>query len=334
MPTLENVRVLGALETQRELVRRYDNPTTRAYTATFVQDVVYKNALYRDHRDFWIRHFAEMEQDRLRHADPWWVNAEMSTLTAFAAGHDTLGPEPLHPEDVPTERGFALFESPLHITDVNGETISIAAFCWSHQELGGGMSRAGIKRGAMGLFVSWYSDALDESDTSVEAYLRLENQDRNPVIRTREELVERFGRYHLVHFTPWPYGVGYDLSHPAAQNPLRLVHTFFALSQQRVAVQSPLVPDRAARRRWDREMRAPSTLRVVTLRRGIEHETDPEEREVRDVEWSHRWLVTGHWRRIWDAKRQRFRHVWVRGYVKGPKDKPLVLKDQAYKLVR
>lgn len=41
------------------------------------------------------------------------------------------------------------------------------------------------------------------------------------------------------------------------------------------------------------------------------------------VEWTCRWLVSGHWRQQWYASTRRHRPVWITPYIKGPEDKPL-----------
>lgn len=44
--------------------------------------------------------------------------------------------------------------------------------------------------------------------------------------------------------------------------------------------------------------------------------------------YSHRFIVSGHWReQPYGPNRSKRRRVWIAPYVKGPKDKPLVLKD-------
>jgi hypothetical protein len=79
-------------------------------------------------------------------------------------------------------------------------------------------------------------------------------------------------------------------------------------------------PDRAQRRRLARAF--PDTAepdRVVTLRlRRVEQRAGGGETTV---EWSHRWLVSGHWRRLPKGV------VWVRQHVKGPPELPLVVKQ-------
>jgi hypothetical protein len=64
----------------------------------------------------------------------------------------------------------------------------------------------------------------------------------------------------------------------------------------------------------------PSDIGVVLLRERAHAKTDG---EGDPVEWSCRWLVTGHWRQQWYAKEQIHIPIWILPYVKGPEDKPL-----------
>lgn len=71
-------------------------------------------------------------------------------------------------------------------------------------------------------------------------------------------------------------------------------------------------------------------VRVITLRRYREdsdHEVDP---EARGREYSHRFIVNAFWRRQWYPSEQRHKPKWIAPYVKGPKNKPLIIKDTAY----
>jgi hypothetical protein len=68
----------------------------------------------------------------------------------------------------------------------------------------------------------------------------------------------------------------------------------------------------------------------VTLRR-IEQRHDTGNKLV---DWSHRWIVQGHWRNQWYARAGEHRPKWIDPYPKGPEDKPLVLKDKIYRWIR
>lgn len=71
-----------------------------------------------------------------------------------------------------------------------------------------------------------------------------------------------------------------------------------------------------------RVARTPVTadLRILHLRKVVR--PDSERDGSSDREWSHRWMVKGHWRKLASG-----RITWVRGHIRGPGDKPLVLKN-------
>jgi hypothetical protein len=76
-------------------------------------------------------------------------------------------------------------------------------------------------------------------------------------------------------------------------------------------------------------------LRIVRLRREEKERRDealPDGRPLR--EYSHRWMVQGHWRNQWYPSMQDHRPKYIPPHIKGPKDKPLVVHDVAYSLDR
>jgi len=58
--------------------------------------------------------------------------------------------------------------------------------------------------------------------------------------------------------------------------------------------------------------------------------------EGAEIEWSHRWLRRGHWRRQWyrdgDALVQK--SIYIHQTICGPDDKPLIIKDHVTALMR
>lgn len=107
---------------------------------------------------------------------------------------------------------------------------------------------------------------------------------------------------------------------------------FWMLSQQQLAACHQQQPHRTIRRQLERSGRVVSDVTVVTLRRI--HHGDGVSSETSSVSWSQRWLVSGHVRQQWMPKMGVHRSQWINAYVKGPEDKPLVLKERRYKLVR
>ncbi len=112
---------------------------------------------------------------------------------------------------------------------------------------------------------------------------------------------------------------------------LRYLLTTFAFMEQKVLeVKRAEVTNKSARKRMEKEQRgAVPAVRLIQLRRkqkdsaGVEHET-------KDVEWTCRWLVNGHWRKQWYPTKGEHHPRWIAPYVKGPEDKPLRTGGKVY----
>ena len=48
-------------------------------------------------------------------------------------------------------------------------------------------------------------------------------------------------------------------------------------------------------------------------------------------DWSHRWLVSGHWRNQWYPSEGVRRPIWIDAFVKGPSDAPLLVRPTVYR---
>jgi hypothetical protein len=117
----------------------------------------------------------------------------------------------------------------------------------------------------------------------------------------------------------------------------RFMYALWSLMAQPIAVPVTERPGRAFRRRWERT--APTAphdgdVRVVTLRRATHGGSGDGPEEDFGPEWSHRWIVRGHWRKQWYSSESVHRLIWISPFVKGPDDKPLVLKDTVFEVVR
>jgi len=100
----------------------------------------------------------------------------------------------------------------------------------------------------------------------------------------------------------------------------------WTIMQQTLAALEPSAADRAERRRCARAG-VPSDLVIVQLRRR-QHRDAPEGEQ--GVEWSHRWVVDGHWRNQWLPSRACHRLQWIAAHLKGPEGKPLLLKERVH----
>jgi hypothetical protein len=118
----------------------------------------------------------------------------------------------------------------------------------------------------------------------------------------------------------------------SADRILRLFYAWAMFAQTEITASNPHYLSRAQQKGFSRDGRPLPEIRVITLRRYAD---DPQ-REPGEtlVEWSHRWEVRGHMRQIKvhrDSTETRW--VYVRKHVKGPANKPLLLREtvEAYK---
>lgn len=109
---------------------------------------------------------------------------------------------------------------------------------------------------------------------------------------------------------------------------LRLVIAFNLLLAQGVTLNSEHHPSRQLRRQVERQ--SGKVLDPVTIvRLPIRHHAHAGGSES-SVEWSHRWVVSGHWRKQWYPLAEVHRPKWIAPYIKGPDDLPLVVKEKRY----
>lgn len=118
----------------------------------------------------------------------------------------------------------------------------------------------------------------------------------------------------------------------AAQYSVEFLYSAVNFMAQRILVLHAHATPRAARKRAQRAGRiCPADAFTIQLRRPELHEIP---RSRRDVCWSHRWVVHAHTRRQWFASLGRHQEIQIDGYVKGPPDKPLILKKRNYAVSR
>ena len=102
-------------------------------------------------------------------------------------------------------------------------------------------------------------------------------------------------------------------------------------SQSLIQTSAGILPRHERRRRLREGDEEPPETTVVSLRR-VAHRHAGGEPAV--VDWSHRWFVNGHWRYQYYPSTRDHRQVWISPYIKGPEDKPLVVKQKIYRVVR
>ena len=226
----------------------------------------------------------------------YWVSAEMLDLVEHAAS--SLPDEPLCPEELPCPVGCCLTERSIRADEVTHEG-DMRGWCWASMPATA-LHPAYLLITAFGLDVEAgllfpvSADCIDYGDRPLSVL----NED----LRGPDDVPRR-----------------------------AMPRTFWKLAQQRIASNSPGLPSRATRRRLEKAGLEIPTSTVVTLRAFAGQHAEPGDGAV---DWTHRWVVSGHWRQQWLPSVRAHRAQWIVPYVKGPESKPLVLKDRRYALVR
>lgn len=240
----------------------------------------------------------------VEHGDPMWVSEDVVELVEFAA--ETFQPEAIMPDHLFATGAFGYLERPLASTDKHGRTASFRALSW-------GLCQYGDNPGARGVVIALWSHC-DDADDYADA---------------------RFGTIGgsalaLMHVGHIPFGNEAILAVPDHRVLACRLQVLWRLAKQEIVVAGR---ERVSRPVWRRKSnwRQIKEVQVLTLRRA-RHATY--EGEERDVEWSHRWYVHGHWRNQWYPSLKQHCQIWIDGYIKGPDNKPFIPKRRAIDFVR
>lgn len=278
----------------------------------------------------------------------FYVAPTMQTLVTAAA--ESMPQEHLVPSDLPSEQGFLWIPGGIGSIDVNGNLLKHSAVLWS--AYGGQVE------------VVWLVDKDDPEDSG-----NIKLRERFGDLVGLQQLTVN----HVSHITfgqPLPIKQGptvlrpegveirfipgetpdslriatrgegaEEWSAPSNFEPrtdpsLRWLLTCWRLMQQTVTSVVDEPAPRALRRQLQRQQLNDNAVSVIQLRQRAVSEYRGEG-DLR--EWSHQWLVRGHWRNQpckdpggeWTT-----RLVWIHPYVKGPEDKPLLVREHVYSLVR
>jgi hypothetical protein len=129
--------------------------------------------------------------------------------------------------------------------------------------------------------------------------------------------------------------IGEDKFMAAAEGVARFILAGLAWLNQKVVVAESSRIERHRRKEFERKMTTPADLKLVHLRRSESKPTNEKEGESDKREYSHRFVVNGHFRNQacgpgWQDRRL----TWIGSFVKGPDDKPLVTRPTAYVVER
>lgn len=252
------------------------------------------------------RIFGQFERYALKNADSFWWSHEIAA--AVLQSSVSLPSDAL----VSQERlsngkrlGWWWFEKPLHIEGFE----PFQALLWF---VGNINNEPAISATTYGFRDSQSPEALDTIHLNCEKPLEQIEKDMSGV---SPEEYDRWVKAELIDAPP-----------TARANNQRLLLRFFVGAMLWVQ-QSIVVPTKTqlARHAQKRIAGAPDDFRrelniVVLRRRQAEAHS---EGNNEPVEWSCRWIVSGHWRNQYHPSTGERVPTWILPYIKGPEDKPL-----------
>ena len=283
-----------------------------------------------------ISGIAVVEDRKLELADPVWVAPDVCDLIDAARLADPpFQPEPVLPSDLPCVYGFLRFERPMHLKDARGMTVNVAAMAWMPKADPSWEGPGEPPWDRQGIDLTLYSDRDDPEDTDLD------------------ELRERgfSSKLALLHRMPWWFGkdpnemqfalglgVDDDEARESMTNWLVLMQITFRIIQQKITSSGRRRLPKGFRRRAQRDygITDPYTV-VITLRRYESKKGDGPgwDPEVDGPYYSHRFLVSGHWRAQYYPSSGEHRQLYIHSFVKGPEDAELIIKpSRAIEVVR
>jgi hypothetical protein len=255
------------------------------------------------------------------HGEAYFVSADMAAVAVAAA--KSMPTQELRLDDLPSETGFLLYDRPIGVFEKDVEPNQVQGFMWI------------LGPGGKPYWAGSTEDSKIIGPVGSEA-----NSKDPPLGYTREVDIYPLGLFprmypHVLPLMGLGYLMSWEINGTPRNDPNGLGPVLLAtwtLMQQTLTVSSRVPADRPERRRSAR-LGLPQDLIVVRLRR--KHlDQDTSDDGTKDVAWSHRWLVSGHWRNQWLPSRMAHRLQWIAGHVKGPQHKPLVVKDRVTAWVR
>lgn len=315
-------RFEDALYQQTQQLRFLESPEGQRYMNGFQDDWAGKRKLGWPPGFLW-----KITYDTLRDGDPIYVSPDVTEIIDEAMR--TFEPEPILKSDPFVPCGFAYFPRSIVRPDRRGKENGVRAVAWQ-TVTDNAVPVAPDDDRAKGLWISLFSHETDANGDELLDYR---------LVHPLFELQYLHGTFMPFEEDGWLLEKGIDLKtddtldpevvEATARNQWVLPQVLWRIGQQIVPVQE------RAQRQFRRDARRHGLERdevaVLRLRRSnIRYDGEPEG----EGNWSHRWMVRGHWRNAWYPSLKQHRQVWIAPHVKGPDDKPLILKDRAVEFVR
>jgi hypothetical protein len=250
----------------------------------------------------------------------------------------------LKPWMVPDDTGFVIFGVPIPYLDFDYDLVVREGY--------ESMTDMPIRA------VGWQKGVYDGKGEESVAFTLYIDSDLSRAAPGHPEALPSFGQIMkdewghapplgLMDFFLWNYDVEWEFAENLEERSKHKQAPHIGMMRRQMAALwkfmaeqiTPLRPPRAQRRRAERSgMDTPEdgTVNIVHLRaiKGWPSERIGSGGHT-EVEWSHRWIVRPHYRRIADKDNPgQHKFVYIREHEKGPKEKPLVIKEKVFSVDR
>ncbi len=262
-------------------------------------------------------------------AEPVWVSGDVVDLVEYAADAPSFKPEPIYLDHLFVPHAFCLFERPITTDDVKGLKMSYRALSWSTTQV------APDNPAERGLLICAWSHR-DDPDGYYDPATETVTLDGKAHPSGKMPLLGG-SPYTLAHVDNLPFGEDRFLVEPIIARMVAQYESLWRLARQKIVVHAP---ERTSRPTWKRASNWRQIKEVTVLRlRRTEYKTDYEG-EPGGSELSYRTNVRGYWRDTYYATLgpvgdpNAYRQQWIDEYIRGPEDKPLILKKHAVEFTR
>lgn len=248
---------------------------------------------------------------QMRRADPIYIDPDM--MTVIESAYPTFTPEPLSPTDLITNWGFIALPRPFYYKVSDDDEV---------REDG----KIAFRYIMWGIENHKYAGGTEQSVLLVTIWRGPNDKDDYPEMS--------WGNWpYLITLVPWAldgkttYPNELGQWHQVAQK----LETIWRLMLQTITIKTQMRASRSTNKRLEKSDYTRRGVTVITLRRPKSESSG----EHRDVEWTKRWLVSGHWRNQWFPSLGMHKQILINPYIKGPLDKPLEIRDRrVFQLVR
>ena len=259
--------------------------------------------------------YSILTRQMLYRGDTIYITRDMEHLLLQAA-HDLPDDVTCDVRQVLTPIGFLYLADSIEGQDTNEELITFRALGWSVEPV---MDRDNPGHTKLCVHTFWFSD--DQMNLNHEKFRNASR--RNNVWIPNLLLAHYYPIYDAERLTPEDM-LG-DARAELTKACVKLFWAFQLLSQQKIVSTQRMNPPRSTRRRHGAPKEGWRYISLITLRRKSAKKDGDEEKKI---DWTHRWVVEGHWRKQWYPKLGIHQWKYIHEYVKGPEDKPLWVRER------